>query len=294
MRKIFLFLIALSLLFVPTLAYAQSDLRINQLNIQLWPEYDRSEMLVMYSISLVEGTPLPAELDIRVPANAEINAVAKVSGDSMLTLPYDPPVRDGDWTIITLIIDELTTYRVEYYAPIEKNGTTRNHSFLWESDYDIDALFLELQEPPNTTNLTTTPALIEANPMQEGIIYHTLAAGAISANAPFSLEISYDKDNDNWTVSSMPVEVGGAPEKNTSSFSFSDSLPIILAGVGIALIFGGVLYFFLAGRSNINEPRKRHKPREASAGGNIYCHECGSRARSGDKFCRACGVKLRL
>lgn len=293
MRKISLFLIALSLLLMPTLAYAQNDLTVSELNIQLWPEYDRSDMLVMYSFTLAEDTPLPAELRVRVPVNAEINAVAKVSGGSMLTLPYDSPLRDGDWTIITLVIDELTSYRVEYYAPIEKNGTTRNYSFLWESDYDIDALFLELQEPPNTTNLTTTPALVDANPMQEGIIYHTLAAGAVFANTPFSLDIFYDKDNDNWTVSSMPVEIGGVPEKNIS-FSLSDSLPTILVGIGILLIVGGLLYFFLAGRRPINEPRQRHKPREASAGGNIYCHECGSRARSGDKFCRACGVKLRL
>ncbi len=291
MRKTVLFLLALSLLLMPTLAYAQSNLEINELSVQLWPEYDRSDMLVMYSFTLAEDTPIPAELRVRVPANAEINAVAKVSGDSMLTLPYDPPIQDGEWMVITLVIDELTGYRVEYYAPLKKNGITRNFAFLWESDYNVNTLFVEFQEPLNATDLTTRPALTSANPAQGEITYHTLAVGSVSAKKPFSLEISYNKDNDAITVSSMPVEVGGLDENTSSSFSLSETLPTVLVGVGILLIVGGLLYFFLAGRSkNISEKsRKRHK----ASGVTKYCHECGSRASGNDKFCRSCGVKLR-
>ena len=297
MRKTLLFLLAVSLLLTPTLAYAQNDLTISELNIQLWPEYDRSDMLVMYSFTLAEDTPLPAELRVRIPADAEINAVAKFSEGSMLTLPYDPPIRDGDSMIITLFIDELTSYRVEYYAPIERKGATRNFSFLWESNYNAELLFVEFQQPPNTTNLVVQPTLPNANPTQEGMVYHTLTKENLLANQPFTLDISYDKSNDDLTVSSMPVEVGGLEENNTSDFSLTESMPALLGGLGFLLIVGGLIYFFLAGRGNNNAPkesRKRHTPRTASAGGNVYCHECGGRARAGDKFCRACGVKLRL
>ncbi len=296
MRKLFLFLLMLSLVVMPTMVQAQSNVMIKELNIQLWPEYDRSEMLVMYSFTLSGDTPLPTNMQIRVPANAEVNAVAKVSEDTMVTVPYDTPVRDGDWQVITLVIDELTSYRVEYYEAIKKENTTRNFSFLWESDYEAELLFIEFQQPPSATNLATTPKLPNANPVAEGMIYHTLTKTDLPAGEPFALEISYDKNNDDLTVSSMPVEVGGEPENEASSFSVNDSLPAILVGAGVLLIVGGFLYFFLAGRSSekSNETRKRHSPRTASAGGNIYCHECGGRARPGDKFCRACGVKLRL
>ena len=294
MKKWLIFVLAVALLLVPTLAYAQSDVKIKNLSVQIWPEYDRPEVLVMYSLELAEDTPLPAELRIRVPVNAELNAVAKLSEGKMLTVPYDPPIREGDWAILTLIVDELTGYRVEYYAPIEKNGSTRNFSYFWESDYDVETLFIELQQPPNSTNLTTTPLF--SNTRQDELAYHTLMVGGVPAEKAFALEISYDKDNDNLTVSSMPIEVGGAPESEASTFSLNDSLPTLLAGLGVLLIAGGLLYFFLAGRGDgtLKESRKRHAPRTASAGGNIYCHECGGRARSGDKFCRACGVKLRL
>ncbi|MBT3187851.1 MAG: hypothetical protein HN736_00835 [Anaerolineae bacterium] len=292
MRKTFLFILAISLLLLPTLAYAQSDLTINELSVQLWPEYDRSDMLVMYSFSLAEDTPLPTELRVRVPANAEVNAVAKLSADTMLTVPYDPPIREGDWMIITLVIDELTAYRVEYYTPLEKNGGTRNFSFLWESDYDVNALFLEFQEPPSATNLALTPVFSNATPLPEGMTYHTLAINGVEANKAFTLSLSYEKNNDNFTVSSMPVEVGGLDENSSGSFSISESMPTVLVGVGVLLIVGGLLYFFLAGRGDntSKESRKRHKP----SGPAVHCHDCGSRARSGDKFCRSCGAKLRL
>ena len=107
MRKLFLFLLMLSLVAMPTIAQAQSNVLIKELNIQLWPEYDRSEMLVMYSFTLSENTPLPTNMQVRVPANAEVNAVAKISEDTMVTVPYDTPILDGDWQVITLVIDEL-------------------------------------------------------------------------------------------------------------------------------------------------------------------------------------------
>jgi len=92
----------------------------------------------------------------------------------------------------------------------------------------------------------------------------------------------------------LPVEVGGAQEDN-SGFSVRDSLPSILVGAGVILIAGGLIYFFMAGRSSDmpKKSRKRHSPSTASAGGNLYCHECGARARSGDKFCRSCGARTR-
>ncbi len=251
-------------------------------------------MLVMYSFELADDTPLPAELRVRVPVNAEVNAVAKFSEGTMLTLPYDTPVRDGDWVIITLVVDELTSYRVEYYAPLEKNGSNRNFSFRWEDDVAVENLFIEVQQPLNARNFKTTPTLPDTR--EDELTYHTFSAGGVKAGDIFGLEISYEKDNDNLTVSSMPIEVVGAPENDAGSFSLSDSLPMILVGVGILLIVGGLLYFFLAGRSNHRDgnTRKRHAPSTVSSGGNIYCHECGSRASAGDKFCRSCGVKLRV
>lgn len=297
MRKFFLLLHLVSMLILATSAQAQSNVKIGELTIQLWPEYDDPGMLVMYSFALSADTALPTEVQIRVPANANLNAVAKTEVDSMVNVPYDAPVKDGDWVIITMPIDDLNLYRIEYYAPIDKDGSTRNFNFLWASEYAVDSLYIEFQQPSTASNFTSTPALPNVNPGSGGITFHYLEVGGLAAGSDFSLNLSYDKPNNDLTVSSMPVEVGSNTLSETSeatnSFSTDNFLPYILVGIGILLIAGGLLYFFGSGRQEpATKSRKRHSP-STTAGGNIYCHECGSRAGSGDKFCRACGAKLR-
>ena len=172
---------------------------------------------------------------------------------------------------------------------------------MWQSNYAVETFSFQVQQPPSATNLVSTPSFENAVLAVDGLTYHDISINGLAAGDDFNFEFSYDKDNDDLSVSSMPVEVGGTtPNTGTSSgdsFSLGESfsLPMLLVGVGVLLIVGGMLYFFLAGRSN--EPkqgRKRHKPSTAAAGGNTYCHECGSRAGSGDKFCKACGAKLRV
>ena len=240
---------------------------------------------------MADDAVIPTEIKFRIPANAKLNAVAKLSDGEMLTVPYDPPVLDGDAQVLTIVADELTLFRVEYYAPLEKNGTKRSFSLLWASEYDVEALFVEFLEPPDMSNLSSTPLLNEKGG-EGGLTIHALSAGEIKAGESFNLSLSYDKSSEKLTVSSMPIEVEGVPpESNRNPFSLSDFLPMILVGVGVALILGGILYFFLAGHggNSSTENRKRHK----ASGGVKYCHECGSRSSGNDKFCRSCGVKLR-
>ena len=299
MRKILLFLLLLSLLVIPTSAQAQSDMRFGQLSIQLWPEYDSPEMLVMYSFVISADSPLPAEVEIRIPADANLNAVAKVEEGRLVNVPYDAPVKEGDWVTITMTVEDIASHRVEYYAPLEKNGNTRTYDYYWASDYAADSLDVQVQQPPTSSAFNATPLLPNVTPVNGGITYHNLDVGGLAASSEFSLSLSYEKSNDDLTVSSMPVEVGGSDlpvtDETPSSFSAEDALPFVLVGIGILLIAGGLLYFFRAGqREPAPKQRKRHSPSTATAGSNIYCHECGSRASGGDKFCRSCGAKLRI
>jgi len=293
MKKRFALLFLLVILLIPTAVSAQESVTIKKLNIQFWPEYDRPEMLVMYTFELADETPLPTQVAIQIPANAELNAVAKIADGKMLTLPYETPERDKDWVTITLLIDEATGYRVEYYEPLTRDAEKRSFSFLWKNDLAVESLFVEFQQPLNSKNLTSEPLLLKTT--QDGVIYHTLLVGEVPANEPFRLTLSYEKENDFLTVSSMPVEVGGEP-RGSKSTSLSDALPSILIGVGVLLILGGLFYFYSAGRSE-KPSRKKHRPRSkksSATGHSIYCHECGTRAKSGDRFCRSCGAKLRV
>jgi uncharacterized membrane protein len=73
----------------------------------------------------------------------------------------------------------------------------------------------------------------------------------------------------------------------------------ILGFLGILLIVVGLVWYWQSGTSaeSANSRRRHgsHSASDTSSGseGQIYCHECGKRAQPADKFCRACGVRLR-
>ncbi len=295
MKKRFALILLVAFLLISSSVFAQESVTIKKLNIQLWPEYDRPEMLVMYTFELADETPLPASVQIRIPTNAELNAVAKIVDQQMLKLDYETSKQNADWVIITILADELSGFRVEYYVPLIREEKERRFTYLWQNDLAVENLFIEFQQPINSKNLKTEPLLLKTT--QDGIIYHTLPVGKVAANEPFRLELSYEKDNDFLTASTMPVEVGGESRGGKSS-SFRESLPSVLLGLGVLLIIGGMFYFFAANRQP-KAPHKKHRPHSrrvsaSAAGRGVYCHECGARAHSGDRFCRACGAKLRL
>ncbi len=60
-------LILSTLLVIPSLVFAQDGMELSGLEIDLWPEYDRPAVLVIYRVSLPTGTTLPADLDPAYP-----------------------------------------------------------------------------------------------------------------------------------------------------------------------------------------------------------------------------------
>jgi len=128
MLKRFLYLIFLLVLVFPMGVSAQDDVRLAYLQIDLWPEYDRSEMLVILRASLAADVSLPVDVTFRIPAAAgEPNAVAVRQPDgSLFTEKYERQVEE-QWAYITF---KATTpdIQVEYYDPqLEKSDDARHY-----------------------------------------------------------------------------------------------------------------------------------------------------------------------
>jgi hypothetical protein len=91
----------MAILFIfPSLAAAQTDITLTSVNVQLWPEYDQPSMLVIYDFELTPETTLPAKVDIRIPKDANITAVAFQDGSDLKNTEFSGPVEDGNWLII--------------------------------------------------------------------------------------------------------------------------------------------------------------------------------------------------
>ncbi len=78
------------------------------------PEYDRPSVLVIYHLLLSPNVVLPVTIDLRLPSQAEVYAVAIVDpANGLLNTPYDRQVQ-GDWATISVSVTS-PELQVEYY-----------------------------------------------------------------------------------------------------------------------------------------------------------------------------------
>jgi hypothetical protein len=300
MRRLLVFAALLIGVLIPTMASAQSETIINELRVKLWPEYDRSDLLVINDITLAPGTVTPTTLTIRVPANADITAVAQQTPTGLFVVNFKTGV-DGNQQTVTFDITDKTSYRLEYYVPIQKKDSARQFDFIWPGDYSVNTLVVEAQEPPKTTDFKTNPALPNVQTTTDGLSTHSGTFGSLKKGEQWKLQATYSRSTDDLTVSGQPVQPsGGNLDGNASWIAslldiFSRNPLYILGFLGVLLIFAGLIWYWQT--SSSNRPKKsRHRHVSQSASGSdeqIYCPQCGKRAQPVDKFCRACGSRLR-
>src|SRR5512138_2912308 len=76
----------------PSAARAQSPIKLSRLQVQLWPEYDQSSMLVIYDFQLPDSVKLPVSVSLNFPKDAHLVAVASLAADgSLLNTDYIGP-----------------------------------------------------------------------------------------------------------------------------------------------------------------------------------------------------------
>jgi hypothetical protein len=300
----------LPLLFIFTLLFpigarAQTPLTLSSLEIDLWPEYDKPTVLVIYRLTLPATTTLPVALSVRIPtASGEPNAVAVRQVDNtLLNMDYTRRV-NGEWAYI----DFTTTgpeIQVEYYDPgLLKEGNARHYQYLWTGDYAVTSMKIQFQQPIGATDLVLSPSLGTGAAGIDGLTYYSLDIGAVSAGQNIRITVDYQKSSDTLSAENLPVSPSAPiPQSTTPNLNLSQWLPWILGILGAALIVGGVVWFWQTGRQQSATPQKRRRRSRAasaepeglpsSAEEGVYCSKCGKRALPGDQFCRSCGAPIR-
>ena len=284
------------------LASAQGEVQLSSVEVDLWPEYDRPSVLVIYRITLPSTTTLPVDLSFRIPAAAgEPSAVAvrqTAEGESSLfTIPHERQVV-GDWGVISLTATN-PELQLEYYDPgLVKQGDARQFEYRWPGDYAVNMLKIQVQQPLGASDMSISPASGQGVSGGDGLVYYNKEVGALTAAQTFSLTINYKKSTNDLTAANLQVQPSSPVSVTPARSNLLVALPWAVGGLGVALIVGGVVWYLQSGRGKEEERlRRRHRPAPVkepeSTGGYIYCHQCGKRAGPGDRFCRACGAKLR-
>lgn len=304
LKKISLLFLCLMILF-PVSVSAQNDLKISAIEVDLWPEYDRASMLVIYRVTLAPEVTLPASVNLRIPSRVGVpNAVAAKQADgSLINIPYDLQ-NSGDWG--QLVFQAPTPeIQLEYYDPaLVKEGTKRSFEYRWPGDYAVTRFTMQVQQPIGAREMMISPSFGAGMTAPDGFVYYSYDSGAVAMGQTFSVNIEYQKDTDDLSLTDMPISPSvPISESPLTSPGLADLLPYILALIGLILLIGGGLWYYQSGRDQLQvkpgRRRNRRKPSEQEAvttedGDFVYCHQCGKRASKGDRFCRACGTQLRI
>jgi len=290
MRKWTILLLALFLT-IPLSVRAQGTVKLDSLKVMLWSEHDQPSMLVIYDFSVTQDTSIPATVDIRIPKDGNIIAVAYEDGGDLLNADFKGPVENGDWQVVTIFIKTQTTYHVEYYQPLTRNGDLRTFNYRWTGEYAVKNFNIEIQIPVDSTGVKTTPTipLVQDQPVLSG----GAMMSELEAGQTYQVQLQYSRTSDATVVdtSSSQVQPSEPLGTNTEGRVTLDKLPYVLGGVGAVLIISALFYSLRANSFHLPKARKRR--RHAVEEAQTYCHECGARAQAGDRFCRTCGSKLR-
>ena len=302
MKKWYLALIIFLSMVFSGHASAQEGPTIDSLEVDLWPEYDNPEMLVIYRMELSAEVSPPVELNFRIPLEAgEPHAVAVRDSDgSLLTAPYERSI-DGDWSVISLIAT-MPGIQIEYYDPqIQKNDNNRAFQFTWPGDYQIESLSIQFQQPFDASEVKITPTEDAVFSGSDGLSYHTIDLGGQLAGIPTNVRIEYKKSSDQLSVERLPVQPVAPISSNITGRMNMSYIPWGLGIFGLSLLTGGIYWYWQLGKRQQKPKTNSHRKRSAglssqskiSSDDTVYCYQCGKRAELSDLFCRSCGTKLR-
>ncbi len=303
----------LSLLFVlagyfgPAPVAAQQAVRLADLQIEIWPEFDRPEALVIYRGALAaQAGQLPVQIAMRIPARVgEPNAVALRQAGTLVDAPYTREVA-GEWAVIRFSADEIE-FQLEYYDPgLLKDGVQRQMTYAWPGDLGAENLRVVVQQPPGATNLQLEPAASSSQPGPDGLMYHTSELGPVDAGRNFEIQIGYQKADDRLTVDlfaqsaqdpvlqpeSAPAEISGQRGDTLLLWTAALAALAVLAVGGYWLWSTGRLRGAPSRRASGKKRTRKARP-PGRARPDVFCHQCGQQAQPGDHFCRNCGTELR-
>lgn len=310
--KRFLLTFLICLIFLAWPAQAQDTPTLSSLEISLWPEFDRPDMLAIYRGSLAPDTPLPVPMEIRIPASVgEPNAVAYVGeGNQRFNQQYTTR-QEGESLVIAFELATLA-FQVEYYdtLPVDSEGR-REYSFSYTADYPVESLTLGLQEPPTAQDYTLEPPADSVAVAGDGLTYHSVEAGPVAPGETKSWVLSYEKADSALTINSLAQQQPTAPAAPPAATGNDNSTVLIFVVAFVALVAVGATAFWLGRRTQPLEeapaPSRRQKRRGGGRGSRsaqqrsspsgsrepFFCHQCGAGLRLDSEFCHKCGTPVR-
>ncbi len=286
-------LMALLSLVQPAPAQAQQStaMQVENLLVQVWPEYDRPETLVIYRVELASAVALPAEVSFSLPGHIDtLHAVAVAEEDGLFEL--DPALYElrpeGEITRLN-ISSPARRFQFEYYDPLilTRQNQNRELAFQFTSPYHIQAAEFQVQEPVQSQDFTLVPSPTTNFVGNNGLRYNVVEVANLAPEETLTLAATYSRDTDRLSTQSLAQPPQAAP---TTTGLWDKNLGYALLGVGVVLLLGTAAYYWWGTRPARQPARARQRRKQAARG---YCYRCGAALRPDANFCHACGAERR-
>ena len=317
-RSVFLLLPVLLLLGVT--AFAQSP-TIDNLVVQIWPEFDRPETLIIYQGQLAADESLPATLTFELPARIEkMHAVAIMAPEgNLVNADYTLTPKDDSTLVLTFTADN-PRFQFEYYDPavVVKNGSARNLAYVGTTLSPVNSLQIEVQQPVGAKDMEITPPADEVMTGSNNFQYFIYKRENVEPGQFINLTGKYTKESDTLTVDAQTVGIvqpTAAPASpplaaampGGSNWAMTLGYVLVGLGVGVLLVAVGIWFFNNRGEPEPEEvsPRRPVRkrgtppaPKAVNPAGTTdakskFCPQCGTRYKPGAKFCHQCGAPRR-
>jgi hypothetical protein len=271
---------------------AANNARLESMQIEIWPEYDRPAALVILRGELAGDVALPAAVSIRIPASAggpAAVAFATEKGGKLLNLAHDRSDAAGFIALRFMIPSRF--FHVEFYDRIATGTGERAYKYLWPGDLAVNWLDLVVQEPAGASNISVKPELVESSAGTDGMRYRSAQLGPAERGKSLPIEIRYTKTDPrtsaqilNLNVPAPVPQAGPAPLAAPSPGPKEPSWFFPALGAAALLVAAAASAFVLWWR------RREHGGPAASAG---YCSKCRNEVVASDRFCSKCGAPLK-
>lgn len=255
--------------------------------VDLWPEYDRPEMLVVLQGELAQEAQLPLQIAISLPAgvSAPHAVVARDTQGQLISLGYDLAQADG--RVMVQFVLPHTRFQIEYYDTIVGlDQSQREYTYIWNGDVAVDRLVVKAHTPATASELAIEPVGLpvptEALPDVAMVSFVDLPLGYQAA-----VRVAYHKEDGLLSIESgqLPPVVSRPDLPMTMSAALNLwplALSLVLVG-GVAVAVGVGISF------QMRAEQWRVVPVPVA----VVCPVCGTKGATSQRFCRTCGSKLR-
>jgi hypothetical protein len=309
-------------IFTSPVAKSQTtDPVLENLTVELWPEYDHPDVLIIYRAELSADTALPAQVTFRLPGHVEtMSAVAFEQNGSLFSVANDAIELSSVAGGRQLTFPVTTRrFQLEYYDPevLTRQDQDRRLKFNFTSPYDVDRVTFQVQEPIQSEAFVMTPPPGDSFTDPNGLKYNSFEMAGMISGDSVELSAGYTRTIDESSVRLLGVasEPNISPEDN--EIESQNSLPgYLVLGTGVVVLVATIGAFWWSRKSNATEPRRRRpgsraarrkkrpapKPGKAKAAAADspasqpsagYCYHCGTALRPEASYCHSCGATRR-